>query len=80
MTNPALIRMHALRPVTLTTDEYERLGREVRGRVLAQDAGIADLICLRLLEENAGRYHEAVEIDKQRLGLDNPSLRDTLPP
>lgn len=55
----ALIRMYACNPVILTTSEYERLAAEVRGRVLAGDAGISDLICARLLEENSPRYHEA---------------------
>lgn len=54
--------------VIVTTDEYERLAREVRGRILAGDAGISDRICLRLLEEYEPRYYEAKEQNARRKG------------
>lgn len=62
MSHMGVIRMHACNPVNLTVEEYERLQGEVRGRVLAGDPGISDVICLRLLEENAPRYHELKRI------------------
>lgn len=61
----ALIRMATYEAITLTTDEYERLQREVRGRVLAGDPGISDVICLKLLEEHAPRYFEAKRLNAQ---------------
>lgn len=68
MSNEAVIRLHAYDPVIITTDEYEQLAREVRGRILAGDAGISDRICLRLLEEHESRYYEAKEQNAHRKG------------
>jgi hypothetical protein len=59
MTERAMIRMHTYEPCVLSTQDYERLEREVRGRILAYDAGIGDHILLRLLEEHRPRYFEA---------------------
>lgn len=68
MSNEAVIRLYTCEPVILTTDEYERLQREVFGRVLAGDPGISDRICLKLLEEHAPRYYEAKEQNARRKG------------
>lgn len=62
----AVIRMHAYQPSILTTNEFEQLLREVRGRVLADDAGVSDKILMRMIDENQGRYFEATDTNKAR--------------
>ena len=55
----AMIRMQTFEPCIITTEEYEAIQRDVRGRILAGDAGVGDRILLTLLEEHASRYSEA---------------------
>lgn len=55
----AVIRLHTYEPCIITTDEYEELQKEVKGRVLAGIGGISDRICLKLLEEHYSRWYEA---------------------
>jgi hypothetical protein len=52
-----------MEPCILTTEEYERLSKEVRSRILAQDAGISDRILLKLLEEHEYNYNDAKRIN-----------------
>lgn len=61
MKNEAVIRMLTLEPCILTTDEYEALQREVRGRVFTQSDEVGDRILFKLLNEYYGRYIEAWE-------------------
>lgn len=61
----AFIRMGTCEAVILTVEEYEQLEREVRGRVLANDAGVSDRICLRLLEEHRYRYPRGEEAERR---------------
>lgn len=53
-----LIRMYAFEPCCLTVKEFEQLLNEVRGRILAQDWGVSDLILSRIITENFHRYKE----------------------
>lgn len=62
----AVIRLQTYEPITISTEEYDQLQREVKGRILAGDPGISDRICLQLLEEHASRYHEAKHINIKR--------------
>lgn len=57
------IRFYTMEPCILTTEEYERLSKEVRSRILAQDAGISDRILLKLLEEHEYNYNDAKRIN-----------------
>ncbi len=61
-----LINIHICEAIVLTTAEYERAQREVRGRVLAGDPGISDRILFSLLEHNAPRYYEAKAINARQ--------------
>ena len=40
------------------TEEYERVQRELMSRAIVGVAGLGDQILLRLLDDNAYRYHE----------------------
>jgi hypothetical protein len=56
----AEIRLYFCDIHLLSTEEFERLAAEVKGRVLAGDAGISDRVLCQLLYEHYSRYHEAV--------------------
>ena len=60
-----VIRLVTYEPLCITIDDYEKMQREVRGRILAGDYGISDRVCLKLLQEHYGRYLEILDAQKE---------------
>lgn len=60
MSNEALIHMYTCEACTLTTEEFERLVKELTSNFMANDMTVVDRICCRLVYEHYSRYHEAV--------------------
>jgi hypothetical protein len=56
-----LIGMYAHRPFYLTAEEYETVQKELMAHAVVGDTGLGDQILLRMLEDNAHRYHEIQE-------------------
>lgn len=59
MTNQAVIRLYAMEPAILTTQQFEALQKELVSRALADDITLGDRILARMVLENLPRYHEA---------------------
>lgn len=64
----AVIRMLTYEPCILTTEEYERLQREVIAQEIADPGTVGNRILAKLLAEHHGRYVTA----KERNTLDFP--------
>lgn len=61
----AVIRLSFHSLLTLTTAEFEQLEREVQAQVLVGDVTLGTKILAALLEDQRGRYHEALQTNKR---------------
>lgn len=59
----ALINLHLLRVCVLTTDEFEKLQREVVAHAVADPESLMARICAGLCIDNQYRFHEAKRIN-----------------
>lgn len=63
MTGP-VINLHFLTHCIITREEYDALEREVRARVYAGDATIAERILLHVLNDNRYRRNEIAAMEE----------------
>ncbi len=58
MSQEKLIALRFFDTICITTEEYEKLSREVSARVIAQDAGLVEWLIAKLLDDASYRYIE----------------------